>query len=115
MGNPWAGEVVVRIDGHDHVAKLTLGALAEMEAAMAADSLIDIVERFESGRFSARDVLAVLLAGLRGGGWQGSAVDLGRAGIAGGPVGAARLAAQLLARAFALPEEGECDGSTGPG
>lgn len=115
MANPWAGEVVVRIDGRDHVAKLTLGALAEMEAALQSGSLIDIVERFESGRFSARDVLAVLLAGLRGGGWQGSAADLGHAGIAGGPVGAARLAAQLLARAFALPGEDECGQSTGPG
>lgn len=102
-GNPWAGEVVVRLDGRDHVAKLTLGALAEMEAALGAGSLIEVVERFEAGRFTARDVIAVLVAGLRGGGWHGSAADLARAEVAGGPVGAARLAARLLARAFASP------------
>lgn len=102
-GNPWAGEVVVRLDGRDIVAKLTLGALAEMEAALGAGSLIEVVERFEAGRFTARDVIAVLVAGLRGGGWQGSADAVARAEIAGGPVGAARLAARLLARAFAIP------------
>ncbi len=102
--NPWAGEVEVWIDGERHLAKLTLGALAELEAALAAGSLIELVERFEGGRFSARDVLALLLAGLRGGGWRGSAADLAGAEIGGGPVGAARAAAELLARAFAVPE-----------
>lgn len=115
MANPWSGEVVVMLDGVPHVAKLTLGALAEMEACLGALSLIDVVERFEQGRFSARDVIAVLVAGLRGGGWQGTAADLAHADVAGGPVGAARTAAALLARAFALPEGTSCDGSTGPG
>jgi hypothetical protein len=114
-GNPWAGEVVLRLDGRDQVAKLTLGALAEMEAALAAGSLIEVVERFEAGRFTARDVIAVLVAGLRGGGWQGSAAELACAEIGGGPVEGARVAARLLARAFALPEEASCGGSTGPG
>lgn len=106
MANPWAGEVAVWLDGQRHVAKLTLGALAELEEALGAVSLIDLVERFEGRRFSTRDVLAVLVAGLRGGGWGGSAVDLGRADINGGAVEAARVAAELLARAFALPGEG---------
>jgi hypothetical protein len=54
-------------------AKLTLGALAELEAALETGSLLDLVERFEERRFSTRDVLALIVAGLRGGGWQGSA------------------------------------------
>jgi len=103
MANPWAGEVAVWLDGQRHVAKLTLGALAELEAALAEDSLIAVVERFEGGRFSSRDVLALLVAGLRGGGWEGSAGDLRTVEIGGGPVEAARVAAELLARAFALP------------
>jgi hypothetical protein len=103
MANPWAGEVAVWLDGQRHVAKLTLGALAELEAALAEDSLIALVERFEGGRFSSRDVLALLVAGLRGGGWEGSAGDLRTVEIGGGPVEAARVAAELLARAFALP------------
>ncbi|MDP3339664.1 gene transfer agent family protein [Frigidibacter sp.] len=103
MANPWAGEVAVWLDGQRHLAKLTLGALAELEAALAEDSLIALVERFEGGRFSSRDVLALLVAGLRGGGWEGSAGDLRTVEIGGGPVEAARVAAELLARAFALP------------
>ena len=104
MANPYAGEVAVTLDGQRHVAKLTLGALAELEAALETGSLIDLVERFEAQRFSTRDVLALLVAGLRGGGWQGTAADLRTVTIGGGPLGAARVAAELLARAFALPD-----------
>ncbi len=105
MANPYAGEVAVWLDGQRHVAKLTLGALAELEVALETGSLMDLVERFETRRFTTRDVLALIVAGLRGGGWQGSAADLRTAEIGGGPVEAARAAAELLARAFALPGE----------
>ncbi len=91
------------IDGVPHVAKLTLGALAELEAALEAGSLVDLVERFEAGRYRGADVMALLVAGLRGGGWRGTAADLLSADLAGGPVGAARVAAELLARAFTPP------------
>ncbi|WP_415184440.1 gene transfer agent family protein [Phaeovulum sp.] len=103
MANPWAGEVAVWLDGKRHVAKLTLGALAELEAELEAETLIDLVTRFEAGRFSTRDVLALLVAGLRGGGWEGTGADLRTVEIGGGPVGAARIAAELLARAFTVP------------
>ncbi len=33
MANPWAGEVALLLDGQRHVAKLTLGALAELEGS----------------------------------------------------------------------------------
>lgn len=103
MPNPWAGEVELILDGRPHVLKLTLGALAELEAAIDAASLVDLVERFEQQRFSTRDVLALIVAGLRGGGWRGSARDLVAVEIEGGPVAAARAAAELLVRAFAMP------------
>ncbi len=102
MANPWTGEVALVIDGERHVLKLTLGALAELEAGLEADTLIGLVERFEAGAFSSRDVLMLIVAGLRGGGWRGQAEDLLTAEIEGGPVGAARAAGQLLARAFAV-------------
>ena len=105
MANPYAGEVAIWLDGQRHVAKLTLGALAELETALETGSLIELVERFEAQRFSTRDVLALVVAGLRGGGWQGSAADLRTVEIGGGPIEAARAAAELLARAFALPGE----------
>ena len=102
--NPWAGEVAIVVDGERRIAKLTLGALAELEAALGAGSLLEIAERFEAGRFTSRDVLMLVVAGLRGGGWDGTAETLMTVEIAGGPVGAARAAAELLARAFAVPE-----------
>ena len=106
MANPHAGEVALVLDGQRRVLKLTLGALAELEAGLGSDTLVGLVERFESGRFSSRDVLALIVAGLRGGGWQGEARDLLSAEIEGGPMGAARVAAELLARAFMVPGDG---------
>ncbi len=103
MVNPFAGEVAIWLDGQRHVMRLTLGALAELEGVLEVGSLIELVERFETGRFSTRDVLALIVAGLRGGGWQGVAVDLRCVEIGGGPVEAARAAAEVLARAFQVP------------
>jgi hypothetical protein len=105
MANPYAGEVAIVLDGRAHAAKLTLGALAELEVALEVGSLIELVERFEARRFTTRDVLALIVAGLRGGGWQGTAGDLRTVQIGGGPIEAARAAAELLARAFGTPGE----------
>lgn len=103
-GNPYAGQVALVLDGERHLLKLTLGALAELEASMVADSIVEMVDRFERGQFSARDVIALILAGLRGGGWTGNAGTLLQAQIEGGPVEATRVAALLLGRSFALPQ-----------
>ena len=100
MANPWRGEVTLVIDGMPHVLRLTLGALAELEAGLAADTLVDLVARFEGSACSSRDVLALIVAGLRGGGWSGTAADLLAAEIEGGPLAAAQVAPELLARAF---------------
>lgn len=103
MANPWTGEVALVVNGERHLCKLTLGALAELEVALDTGTLVELVERFESGGFSTRDVMALVVAGLRGGGWQGTGADLISAEIEGGPVGAAKIAAELLARAFSVP------------
>lgn len=103
MVNPYAGEVALVVDGQRRVLKLTLGALAELEAALEEPSLVALVERFEGGAFGSGDVLALIVAGLRGGGAEVSRADLLSAEIEGGPMAAAQAAAQLLARAFALP------------
>lgn len=107
MANPWRGEVALTIDGERHLMRLTLGALAELEAGIDSGSLVELAQRFEAGGFSTRDVLALIVAGLRGGGWQGQAKDLLAADIAGGPMAATRAAAELLARAFMLPEQSD--------
>ena len=56
-------------------------------------------------RFRLPYTLALVVAGLRGGGADVNAEDLLRAEIDGGPVAAARAAAELLARAFMVPGE----------
>ncbi|WP_085308681.1 gene transfer agent family protein [Planktotalea arctica] len=105
MENPWSGVVSVEVDGVARPMSLTLGSLAELETVLGDDTLVALVERFESGGFSSCDVLALIVAGLRGGGWDVVSADLLAAEIKGGPRGAAEAAARLLARAFLLPEE----------
>lgn len=100
MANPMRGEVAIVLDGQPLVARLTLGALAMLEAQLAEDSLADLVRRLDEGRFASGDIVAVLVAGLQGGGWQGDADDLLDQQIEGGPLAGARAAAQLIALAF---------------
>ncbi len=104
MANPWTGEVALTIDGEQRVLKLTLGALAELEQELGAGSLVELVQRFEGGAYSSGDVLALLVAGLRGGSAPVTRDELLHAEIAGGPMAGARAAAELLARAFMVPE-----------
>lgn len=91
------------INGEPHVMRLTLGALASLESELDEPSLVALVERFESTQFSTRDVLALVAAGLAGGGSDLTPADLAHAEIEGGPMAAAQAGAKLLARAFALP------------
>lgn len=104
MANPYAGQVQLVLDGAVHDLKLTLGALAELEDGLQGETVVQLIERFEAGAFSTRDVLALLVAGLRGGGWRGGATDLLSVEIEGGLMAATKAAAQLLARAFAPPQ-----------
>ena len=85
--------------------KLTLGALAELESNLKTGTLIDLIERFEGGRVSPSDTLALIVAGLRGGGWPIEASDLLEADFEGGPVAAARAASQALIAAFQAPTD----------
>lgn len=103
MENPWRGEVSLTINGAPHVLRLTLGALAGLEAQLQTGSLVALVERFETGAFSARDVLVLLHAGLSGGGSDMRLEELADAQIDGGPIAATQAAAALLARAFTVP------------
>lgn len=101
MANPHAGEVGLVLDGVSFDMKLTLGALAELEDGLQGETVLQLIERFEGGSFATRDVLALIVAGLRGGGWQGTAADLLTVEIEGGLMAATKAAAQLLGRAFA--------------
>ncbi len=55
MANPWAGEVAICARWRSaHVAKLTLGALAELEAALETGTLIELVRAVRGGAVFAR-------------------------------------------------------------
>lgn len=100
MANPQRGEVDAVIGGEVRTLCLTLGALAELEARLQADDLVGLGERFADGRVSARDLVAILGAGLRGGGNAITDDDLARMSIEGGLQGAAEIAARLLKITF---------------
>lgn len=107
MANPWRGEVTLLVDGQPRVLRLTLAALAELEARLDADSLIDLIGRFETGAFRVRDLIALVVAGLNGGGWRITEAELVACSIDGGPLAAAEAAARLLKLTFTVPDEGE--------
>ena len=111
MGNPYRGEVDLVVNGAPCVMRLSLGALAGLEQRLGAGGLVPMIERFEAGRFTSQDLIALLHAGLQGGGWDGSEADLAAAEIEGGAVVAAQAAGRLLQVSFALPEGAEDDGS----
>lgn len=68
MANRHRGEIEARLDGRTHRLCLTLGALAELEAAFGDEDMLALASRFEKGRISARDCLRIIGAGLRGAG-----------------------------------------------
>jgi hypothetical protein len=100
MPNIQRGEISAMLDGEERTLCLTLGALAELEARLMAGDLVGLSERFASGRVSARDLTAILGAGLRGGGNAISDDDLARMAVEGGLAGAADIAARLLRATF---------------
>lgn len=104
MPNARRGEISAVIGGQEMVLCLTLGALAELEVHLAAGDLAGLGERFASGRISARDLTAILGAGLRGGGNVVSDDELARMSIEGGLMGAAEIAIRLLRATFGEAE-----------
>ncbi|HEX4298398.1 MAG TPA: gene transfer agent family protein [Devosia sp.] len=100
MANIHRGEIAATIGGEARTLCLTLGALAELEARLGGGDLVGLGERFAAGRVSARDLIAILGAGLRGAGHALSDDDLARMAIEGGLTGAAEIAARLLRATF---------------
>ena len=100
MPNIHRGEISALIGGEEKTLCLTLGALAELEARLQAGDLTGLAERFAGGRISARDLTAIIGAGLRGAGNAVTDDDLARMSIEGGLKGAAEIAARLLRATF---------------
>lgn len=92
------GEAVARLAGAERRLCLTLGALAEIETALQVSGVEALAERMRT--LSARDLMVVLAALLRGGGEAALASALDRAGVT------PREAAEAVAAAFAACADG---------
>ncbi|MEP0234145.1 gene transfer agent family protein [Roseibium sp.] len=115
MANHLRGEISACLDGRKWTLVLTLGALAELENAFSCDDLQALVERFSTGRFSARDLIRILGAGLRGAGNDVSDDQLALMTSAGGVSGYAAIAADLLRVTFGDAQEEELSMSSSKG
>ena len=100
MANKYRGEIDADIGGKQRRLVLTLGALAELEAAFGATDLSALAERFGTGRLSARDLTRIIAAGLRGAGEPVTADDVAAMAIDGGAAGYVRVAAALITATF---------------
>jgi hypothetical protein len=98
--NRQRGEIEAVIDGERRILCMTLGALAELETAFGVDNIADLAGRFSGGRIGTRDVMAIIAAGLRGGGNVVDDVELSDCRVEGGIGGAIALAVRLLDSAF---------------
>ena len=106
MPNLHRGEIEAEIGGARRRLVLTLGALAELEAAFGAEDLVTLADRFGTGRLKARDLVCVIGAGLRGAGEAISDEEVARLTVAGGAAGYVRVASALLAATFGVEEAG---------
>ena len=100
MPNLHRGEIEAEIGGARRRLVLTLGALAELEAAFGVGDLVALAERFESGRLKALDLVCIIGAGLRGAGATISDEEVARMAVEDGAAGYARIAAGLIAATF---------------
>lgn len=121
MANPHRGDVAAEIGGRRRTLRLTLGALAELEAAFGADDLGDLARVFAAGKLRARDAVRVIAAGLRGAGEPVTDEEVAAMAIDGGAAGYAALVVALVAATFApagplaggAPAGGEGGGADG--
>ncbi|QCK86634.1 gene transfer agent family protein [Phreatobacter aquaticus] len=100
MANLKRGEIEADLGGTTRRLVLTLGALAELEAVFEAGSLIELAERFETGRLSAGDLIAVIAAGLRGAGDNLSDREVAALTVDGGAATYVRIVTDLLTATF---------------
>ncbi len=106
MVNRHRGEIEVELGEKRWPLCLTLGALAELEAAYGDEDLLSLAERFERGSIGARDAIRIIGAGLRGAGNDLSDGEVAALTVEGGAAGYIRIVADLLQATFA-PAAGE--------
>jgi hypothetical protein len=111
MTNLHRGDITGVIGGVERTLRLTLGALADLEAAFGAEDLGDLAARFASGKLKARDAVRVIAAGLRGAGEPVTDQEVAAMPVPGGAAGYADLVVRLLAATFGGPEPATGEGA----
>lgn len=114
MANPHRGEIEAELDGKRYRLCLTLGALAELEAAFGEDDMLAVAERFEAGRITARDAIRIVGAGLRGAGYDIDDRAVAAMRAPEGAKGFVGIVAALLAATFGTAEENGAEGEGAP-
>jgi hypothetical protein len=105
MANTHRGEIEAKLDGKTFRLCLTLGALAELEAAFGDEDMLALAARFEKGRLSARDCVRIIGAGLRGAGYDIADEAVSAMKADGGAAGFVDIVARLLRTAFGAEEQ----------
>jgi hypothetical protein len=100
MANRARGEIEAFLDGRQWTLCLTLGALAELEASLAAGDLMGLARRFEAGSLSAGDAIRVIGAGLRGAGNDVTDAAVAAMRVEGGAAAYVAIVAALLTATF---------------
>jgi hypothetical protein len=100
MANRHRGEIEARLDGKTFRLCLTLGALAELEAAFGEEDMVALAMRFEKGRIAARDAMRIVGAGLRGAGYEIGDETVALMQAEGGAAGFVDIVARLLSATF---------------
>jgi hypothetical protein len=103
MPNRLRGEIAAELGGRSRTLVLTLGALAELDTAFGAGDLVALAERFGAGRLSARDLIRLIGAGLRGAGEAVSDDEVAALTAPGGAAGFVAIAAELVTATFGDP------------
>ena len=98
--NRYRGEITAKLDDRQWQLCLTLSALAELEAKLGEEDIGALASRFSSGRLSAKDILIIIAAGLRGGGHDIGDEEVGEMRCENGVTGFAQIVADLLMVTF---------------
>lgn len=100
MANKHRGEIDAGLDGKRFRLCLTLGALAELEAAFGDTDMLALAQRFGSGRIRSVEAIRIIGAGLRGAGYDIDDAVVATMQAEGGAAGFVSIVARLLAATF---------------
>ena len=107
MANKRRGEIDARLDGKAFRLCLTLGALAELEAAFGDEDMLALASRFENGRLKSRDAIRIIGAGLRGAGYKIQDDEVAAMACENGAAGYVAVVAELLEATFGAPDDAQ--------